>query len=71
MEWGAVIFGGWFQQGNFKIPRLLPHTFLVEKWIPPTRSETAEFGQKTEGFLGVKNFVKNLWKKIQLKKVKE
>jgi hypothetical protein len=26
---------------------------LVEKWIPPTRSETAEIGQKTEGILGV------------------
>jgi hypothetical protein len=27
---------------------------LVEKWIPPTRSETAEIGQKAEGILGVK-----------------
>jgi hypothetical protein len=27
---------------------------LVEKWIPPTRSETTEIGQKTEGVLGVK-----------------
>jgi hypothetical protein len=27
---------------------------LVEKWIPPSRSETAEIGQKTEGILGVK-----------------
>jgi hypothetical protein len=27
---------------------------LVEKWIPPTRSETAEIGKKTEGILGVK-----------------
>jgi hypothetical protein len=44
------------QQGNFKILRLLPQVlilFLVEKWIPPTRSESAEFGQKTEGILEV------------------
>jgi hypothetical protein len=27
---------------------------LVEKWIPPSRLETAEIGQKTEGILGVK-----------------
>jgi hypothetical protein len=27
---------------------------LVEKWIPPSRSETAEIGKKTEGILGVK-----------------
>jgi hypothetical protein len=27
---------------------------LVEKWILPSRSETAEIGQKTEGILGVK-----------------
>jgi hypothetical protein len=43
-------------QDNFKILQLLPQVlilFLVEKWIPPTRSETAEFGQKTEGILGV------------------
>jgi hypothetical protein len=26
---------------------------MVEKWIPPTRSETAEIGKKTEGILGV------------------
>jgi hypothetical protein len=26
---------------------------LVEKWIPPSRSETAKIGQKTEGILGV------------------
>jgi hypothetical protein len=26
---------------------------LIEKWIPPSRSETAEIGQKTEGILGV------------------
>jgi hypothetical protein len=46
------------QQGNFKILRLLPQVlipFLVEKWIPPSRSETAKIGQKTEGILGVKN----------------
>jgi hypothetical protein len=44
------------QQGNFKILQLLPQVlilFLVEKWIPPSRSETAEIGQKTEGVLGV------------------
>jgi hypothetical protein len=28
---------------------------LVEKWIPPSRSETAKIGQKTEGILGVKH----------------
>jgi hypothetical protein len=28
---------------------------LVEKWIPPSRSETAKIGQKTEGILGVKD----------------
>jgi hypothetical protein len=41
------------QQGNFKILWLLPQVlilFLVEKWIPPSRSETIE----TEGILGVK-----------------
>jgi hypothetical protein len=46
------------QQGNFKILRLLPQVlilFLVEKWIPPSRSETAKIGQKTEGILGVKS----------------
>jgi hypothetical protein len=45
------------QQGNFKILRLLPQVlilFLVEKWIPPSRLETVEIGQKTEGILGVK-----------------
>jgi hypothetical protein len=44
------------QQGNFKIPRLLPQVLilvLVKKWIPPTRSKTAEIGKKTEGILGV------------------
>jgi hypothetical protein len=37
------------QQGNFKILQLLPQVlilFLVEKWNPPTRSETPEIGQK-------------------------
>jgi hypothetical protein len=45
------------QQGNFKILWLLPQVlifFLVEKWIPPSRSETAKIGKKTEGILGVK-----------------
>jgi hypothetical protein len=44
------------QQSNFKILQLLPQVlilFLVEKWIPPSRSETAKIGQKTEGILGV------------------
>jgi hypothetical protein len=44
------------QQGNFKTLRLLPQVlilFMVEKWIPPTMSETAEIGKKTEGILGV------------------
>jgi hypothetical protein len=44
------------QQGNFKILRLLPQVliiFLVEKWIPPSRSKTAEIGQKnTRNFRG-------------------
>jgi hypothetical protein len=26
---------------------------LVEKWNPPTRSETSKIGPKTEGILGV------------------
>jgi hypothetical protein len=45
------------QQSNFKILWLLPQIlilFLVEKWIPPSRSEIAEIGKKTEGILGVK-----------------
>jgi hypothetical protein len=44
------------QQGNYKILWLLPQVlilFLVEKWIPPTRSETAKMNKKTEGILGV------------------
>jgi hypothetical protein len=42
------------QHGNFKILWLLFQIlilFLVEKWNPPTRSETSK---KTEGILGVK-----------------
>jgi hypothetical protein len=45
------------QQGNFKILWLLPQVlilFFIEKRIPPSRSETAKIGQKTEGILGVK-----------------
>jgi hypothetical protein len=37
------------QQGNFKILQLLPQVlilFLVEKWIPLSRSKTRENGQK-------------------------
>jgi hypothetical protein len=44
------------QQGNCMILRLLPQVlilFLVEKWIPPSRSETTELVKKTEGILGV------------------
>jgi hypothetical protein len=44
------------QQGNFKTLGLLPHVlilFLVEKWILPSRSETVEIGEKTEGILGI------------------
>jgi hypothetical protein len=39
------------QQGNFKILQLLPQVlilFLVEKWIPPNRFETAEIGKKKQ-----------------------
>jgi hypothetical protein len=32
---------------------------LVEKWIPASRSETAEIGQKIEGILGVNSNVRN------------
>jgi hypothetical protein len=45
------------QQKNFKILWLLLQVlifFLVEKWIPRTRSETVEIGPKKEGILGVK-----------------
>jgi hypothetical protein len=44
------------QQGNFQIPRIFLQIlilFLVEKWNPPTRSETAKIGKKIEGILGV------------------
>jgi hypothetical protein len=47
-------------QGNFKILWLLLQiliVFLVEKWNPPSRSETAEIGKKTEGILGVNAIV--------------
>jgi hypothetical protein len=47
-----------FKKGNFKILQLLPQViilFLVEKWIPPSRLETAEMVKKTEGILGVKD----------------
>jgi hypothetical protein len=47
------------QQGNFKILWLLPQVlilFLVEKWIPPSRSESVEFGKKTKGILGVNKY---------------
>jgi hypothetical protein len=37
---------------------------LVEKWIPPSRLETAEIGQKIEGILGVKEDFTNLLKHI-------
>jgi hypothetical protein len=50
------------QQGNFKILGLLPQVlilFLVEKWIPPSGSETAEIGKKTEGILEVKLGARN------------
>jgi hypothetical protein len=30
---------------------------LVEKWIPSSRSETAEIGKKIEGILGVKESI--------------
>jgi hypothetical protein len=39
------------QQGNFKILWLLPQVFiflLVDKWIPPSRVETAEIGEKNK-----------------------
>jgi hypothetical protein len=64
MEWGAVIFGVDVQQGNFKILWLLSQVlilFLVEKWIPPSRSETAEIGQKTEGIIGVNIQLQLMW----------
>jgi hypothetical protein len=45
------------EQGNFKILQLLLQIlilFLVEKWNPPIRSETAEIGQKNIRNFGVK-----------------
>jgi hypothetical protein len=39
------------QQGNLKILQLLPQVlilFLVEKWISPSRLETAKIGQKNK-----------------------
>jgi hypothetical protein len=50
------------QQGNFKILQLLLQILIlifVGKWNPPTRSETAETGKKTEGILGVKSKCEN------------
>jgi hypothetical protein len=65
------------QQGNFKILRLLPQVlilFLVEKWIPPSRSEIAKIGQKIEGILGVNYKTESniwihdqVWSKLTLK----
>jgi hypothetical protein len=46
------------QQGNFKILWLLSQVLilvLVDKWILPSRSETAKIVKKTEGILGVKS----------------
>jgi hypothetical protein len=43
------------QQGDFKILQLLPQVlklFLVEKWIPPSRSETAEVKKNRRNFRG-------------------
>ena len=57
------------QQGNFKILWLLPQVlifFLVEKWIPPSRLETVENGQKTEGILGVNNILQKNTPKLPL-----
>jgi hypothetical protein len=55
------------QQDNFKILRLLPQfliLFLVEKWILPSRLETAEFGKKTEGILGVNEYALPKWSTV-------
>jgi hypothetical protein len=35
----------------------ISYLFLVEKWIPPSRSEIAKIGQKTEEILGVKSML--------------
>jgi hypothetical protein len=61
------------QQGNFQIPRIFLQIlilFLVEKWNPPTRSETAKIGKKIEGILGVNGLLpcpleENLFKVLQ------
>jgi hypothetical protein len=56
------------QQGNFKILRLLPQVlilFLVEKWIPTSRWETAKIGKKTEGILGVNRIAVFTWNKLK------
>jgi hypothetical protein len=59
------------EQGNFKIVQLLPQVlifFLVEKWIPPSRSETAEIGQKIKGILGIKGLkVKSIFSYLLLR----
>jgi hypothetical protein len=39
---------------------------LVEKWNPPTRSETAEIGQKTKGILGVNSFLQGTFESEKL-----
>jgi hypothetical protein len=48
--WRLMFNKGYFLMFSyFKILGLLPHVlilFLVEKWILPSRSETAEIGQK-------------------------
>jgi hypothetical protein len=61
------------QQDNFKILRLLPQVlilFLVEKWIPPSRSETAKICQKIEGILGV-NACKGCKPSVQTRAIME
>jgi hypothetical protein len=48
------------QQGNFKILWLLYQVlilFLVEKWIPPTRSESTEIGKKNRSFRGLFGYI--------------
>jgi hypothetical protein len=45
---------------GIKILQLRPQVlilFLVEKWIPPSRLETTEIGQKNKGILGVKPLI--------------
>jgi hypothetical protein len=45
---------------------MFSYFFLVEKWIPPSRSETAEIGQKNRrNFRGLKTCkLLNLWDKF-------